>query len=152
MKTGHPVFTEEFDQLRSRQRRLLASLPDEWIWLGRRILKTQQVGEDDPAGLFELVLRQQADKEFAKLPEEVPGRVEDVFVQNTIERFVSDRLEVIDLYESFKEEINLGRAAAPKLDKDKGEELIVIRLICFLAWADELAGGYKDSRLSKVTS
>lgn len=154
MKPGHPYLTEELDDLRSAQRRLLARMPNRWINTAFPPFKKDY----DPGAVYDnLVDRHRLESDFRTLVQsqfadavewlterQTPFRPEDVqhFLDSRLQNFDGN---ANDLYEAAMQQ----RQAEAGDDQPVALQPKIHRVIGLLIWADELADdGYCDPRLA----
>lgn len=153
MKPGDPYETEQTDEVRSRQRRLLRSID---TWLLRRATEGRpplELGDEWDQGMLELGVRELVDQELAE-SNEMRAMVEALGQSNRLNglarllrsrSFVENHYlgELADSAGAKAEEI---RQATSSMSRDEVYPL-QLRLVRLLVLADELASdGYKDPR------
>ena len=152
MKDGHPYETEEMDELRAQQRRLLRSLPDEVVkplseldaskFMGRgplelRVRELAETMAEDPA-LIDLLAKVQRFQETA-----------DLF--NTLANGLAAQVDgpgLTSVITSLQTEYNAVLAEVGNLHPQDVVSGTFSGLAALLCWADALAeDGYRDPRL-----
>lgn len=153
MKPGHPFFTEEFDELRARQRRDLRYVPE---WLVARLHRPlTDLQDQERDGLLELELRALANVQRSRIDDWLQSMkvrtvgeiVAPFFSRHSRHRSVFDRSDPIGRVEQsyFDTARSQGFNEIPE-DDEKREALELF--ILFLTWADDLADdNYADPRL-----
>jgi hypothetical protein len=153
MEPGHPFFTKYLDKQRARQRRLLALVPDSWMFEARKTFDSGSQVTEDQLGFPESVLREQADKEIEALGSGLADAFQNVASRNELRNFVVERKQPMsELAKWFGDILEQVEMSPPRVNEQQDEDVPLIRLICLLVWADRLAGdGYMDSRLKPAT-
>jgi hypothetical protein len=151
MKDGHPYETEEMDELRAQQRRLLRSLPDEVVkplseldaskYMGRgplelRVRELAESVAEDPA-LIDLLSKVQRFQETA-----------DLF--NTLANGLAgqtDGARLTSVITGVQTEYSAVQAEVGNMHPQDIVSRTFSGLAALLCWADALADGYRDPRL-----
>lgn len=148
-RTGHPYLTQELDERRSAQRRLLSRIPDPWL---RQVL--QEKDDYDPsAGITDLVnphrleydLRTLVANEFADVVKWAEAELTALFLPDDVQRFLRDRFDDASY---FLLDAARNVAFEPPVVSVEFKSRIRI-VVALLMWADELADdGYHDPRIN----
>jgi hypothetical protein len=153
MQTGHPYLTQQLDDLRSAQRKLLSRIPDHWL---SDAYPSFRKDYDHQAVIGNLIDRHRLESDLRALVVTRFGRVDDwvtelgtPFRSDDILEFLDKRLNASsaiaeELYNTAYDARQSGEAdVSPELKRD------IRAVVALLIWADELADdGYCDPRVA----
>jgi hypothetical protein len=153
MKPGHPYLTEELDNLRSAQRKLLAGIPDRWLTAAFPVFQ----GATTPQALPTDLDRHRLESDFRAL---LQDRYADIigwlnqrkppFRHNDVQSFLDSRAgHFSGVAEQLYNEAMEQRQSQPECPTEFQKP--INHVIQLLIWADELADdGYYDPRIPKI--
>jgi hypothetical protein len=152
MNEGHPYWTKELDLQRAKQRRLLRTVPEDFLNLLVKGLPDGTVKDDDK-GIAEAELRRLADLECESLAgffERYDGMEA---AQSLQQLFTAVRAPLTiprsDLFTDLRRSVESRTRADTSINMEKNEHEALIRFISLLVWADDVADDYTDKRIRR---
>ena len=153
MKDGHPFETQELDGLRSRQRRVLRSVPDWLLDNGRTQMPTDDLSALGDAAFLERLVRDRAQTELRELSD-IVGSWEEPTGNGRLGRFLNTELSRKGLSQDLLNAHSRLTLQATQSVQPPGafarEEISgLYRLLFLLQLADLLStDNYRDPRLA----
>ena len=152
MKPGYPDLTEQLDEQRSSQRKLLSHIPDRWL---SQVFPPSARGYDPQVGLDSLVDRHRLESDFRAFAAtqfvdvvEWATKLNMSFRSDDLQRFLNNRLD----HFNYGNADTLYTAAAEAKQSEQPDVSVELKshirsAVALLIWADELADdGYHDPR------